>query len=188
MFRFMWAIGIALSLAMVACSASPKPGGLRPWPSWPDFDKVSKEIARKYKQQYLSSGGGLAYGEHNMWAYSVRDNRNMTLDQAKTLAADMLHTTWEIVRKKPYYADDLRRHFEDHPSKVPSALNPTFFGFRVGFWDKNTDRPQPPYIAQILAGDGWVSFYLADPKTQALQEPPVLKMSYEELLKLVRKG
>jgi hypothetical protein len=52
--------------------------------------------------------------------------------------------------------------------------------YRIVFWDKEMDRPKPPYIAEILFQDSHFYFYDADPQTQELRL--VLKAPYEQVI------
>ena len=183
MYRFFNTI---LLFFVVLCSGScGRPDTI---PTWTFFSKLAKKIASENGQELIFSDKGLEValeGKDLLWAFVVVDSRNMTLEEAKQLAAHMLKTILEAVRAElPLFEDYFIRLNREYPERDPSHLSPRNFGFRVAFWDKNMDRPFPPYIAQIQAVDGWVSFYYADPKTQALEQPPAAKISYEELLNL----
>ncbi len=153
-------------------------------PSWTYYKGLGKDIANHYNQRFLASGtaiGIFSKAEKTIWGYSVMETRDITLSEARTLAAKMLKSTLDPVLTNPLFID----YFKDRAAldrNHPSEIAPKYFGFKVTFWDKNMDRPSPSYIAQIEAVDGWVSFYYADPKTQSLQEPPAEKIRYEELL------
>ena len=178
MLRFLFFISIyaVLALTLIGCSEHDYN------PTWTSFEKLSQRIAKQYHQRFLSSGTGLLIeGDKAIWAYSVMETRNITLDEAKILTANMLQTTLDAVLPDPLYQDYFPARFATD-STHPSQIGPEYFGFKVSFWDEKMDRPLAPYIAQIRAVDGWVHFYYADPKTQALQEPAAEIISYENLL------
>ncbi len=126
--------------------------------------------------------------------FSLADDRKLTLEQGKRLAAEMLKMTLDLGLSTPIYEryfKELKADYQTYTNsstmqraaaKVPERVTPDLFGFKVGFWDENVDRPLYPYLAQIRAAAGKVYFYYADPKTQALQEPPAEALTFDELL------
>jgi hypothetical protein len=57
---------------------------------------------------------------------------------------------------------------QDDPH-FPETIAIEKMGFRIGYWDENTERYKPPYLAQILFADKTFHYYEADPKTQELR-------------------
>lgn len=64
--------------------------------------------------------------------------------------------------------------------------NPNRLGLKIDFWDKNMNRPQKPYIAQITFSHGMFSYYQADPSTEALRL--VLRESFSDAIKNSKYG
>ncbi len=149
---------------------------------------LGNRVATQFNQRYLTSGLGDLVNEPRqdyLQAYSVSDGRKLTLEQGKRLAADMLKLTLDIALSTPIYEHYLQAVKKDEfyvPGVAPEHMGPEQFGFKVGFWDENVDRPQHPYLAQIRAAVGKVYFYYADPQTHALQEPAAEIISYNDLL------
>ena len=157
-------------------------------PTWTRFKVLSEEFAKQFHQNWITSGTSMQLGDQfnrTHWAYTVMEVRDISLPEARILAAKMLRTILDAVLEDPLYINYYpQRHAEDptHGDKI----EPAGFGFRVTFWDQNMDRPKPSFIAQIQAADGWVTFHYADPITQALIQPPAETISYEDLLALLK--
>ena len=155
-------------------------------------ENIGKLMAQRFGQRYLTHGLGCLVGVKNETYHhsiSLADSRKMTLEQGKCLAADMLKAYLDLALSTPIFDHyrkaaraDQQMYLPQYPSLYPEKITPDLFGFKVGFWDENVDRPFPPYLAQIRAAESKVYFYYADPKTKALQEPPAEVLTYDELL------
>lgn len=45
----------------------------------------------------------------------------------------------------------------------------TVFAIKIAYWDEEMNRPLLPYIADVRLQEGNITYYTADPITQALQ-------------------
>lgn len=152
--------------------------------SYPAYEKIIKDITRERHLRLLTTGQNMliAREEPVLWAFWATDNRKMTLEEGKQLAKDVIQETLSRTQTNLIFTRALANLAELEPNKtIPSSTVPAQFGFRIAFWDAKVERPHFPYLAQILAKSDAVYFYFADPKTQALKQPPV-RIALEELL------
>jgi hypothetical protein len=135
------------------------------------LDLFAKEFAKKHSLIFLNSGVcSLADAKEAIWVISLTSSQKVTLEEGRALAADLTYQLLYQVFHNPLYA-----HYCQKAAYLRRSadVKETFVGFRLAFWDQNTDRPLYPYLAQIRLADGNLYYHYADPETQALQEPLV---------------
>lgn len=135
------------------------------------LDAFGKGLAKEYRLQFLNSGTGrLADAEKGIWAISLVSRQQMTLEEGRQLATAIAHTLLDKVFKDPSFARYCQETSTRHRGP---ELKKEYIGFRLAFWDENTNRSSYPFLAQIRLADGKLYFHYADPETQALQDPIV---------------
>jgi hypothetical protein len=128
------------------------------------IDAFAKKLAKEYQLEFLNSGTGhMVDAKQGIWALSLVCRQPMTLDEGRQLATAIAQKLLNKV-----FTDPL---FTQYCQKERCPLKSEYVAFRLAFWDKNTDRPQHPYLAQIRLADGNFFYHYADPITQALQPP-----------------
>jgi len=134
------------------------------------LDAFAKELAREYQLEFLNSGlGALADAEQGIWALSLVSRQEITLEQGRQLATAIAHKLLDKVFTDPLFAQYCQKRNRFHKDE----LKREYVAFRLAFWDKKTNRPHYPFLAQIRLADGNLYYHYADPETQALQAPIV---------------
>lgn len=123
------------------------------------MDAYSKKFAAEHQLEIVSSGGcSMRDSCICKWWLNLISRQQLTLEEARSLAADLSSRLLYILH-----------HYPSPPHW--HQVRDEFVGFRLTFWDQNTDRPLYPCIAQVKLLEGKLYYYYADPVTQALQEP-----------------
>ena len=130
--------------------------------------------------------GNFAYSSNSirfgMWlrcyaAEELQQGRN----RAITLACDFYNMLQQNKIVSNYFAELKRYYALDSADEI----NLYTIGIKIAYWDKQVNRPQPPYLAEITFLDEKFHYYQADPETQALKL--VFEETYEDALANVEK-
>lgn len=136
------------------------------------LDVFGETLAKKNQMRFMNSGvGTLVDSPDGTWALNFISHNQVTIDEARLMAAAMVYDTlYEMYHNPLYktYCDVAKRETRGRDS---GTLFDERIGFKVAFWDADVNRPLHPYLALIKFTDGKIYFYYADPKTQALQAP-----------------
>ena len=144
------------------------------------FDRYAREVGKAKGLELLVVGNvtdamGIAY------CLMMRSAKSMTYDEARPFAIGLVEDFWQMLHKIPEvqgYMDLRVRESRDSYTRELSLKN---VGYRLTFWDKEVNRPLPPYVAEVLFVAGTFYYYEADPKTQALRL--IHKESYDEAMR-----
>lgn len=133
------------------------------------LDAFGERLAKAYQLEFLNSGLGLlADAKEGIWALNLVSREQMTIEEGRQLAKAISQKLLCKVFQDPLFAQYcLKSDGKD------TTLRKEHVAFRLAFWDKDTNRPLYPYLAQIRLADGNLYYHYADPETQALQEPLV---------------
>ncbi len=143
------------------------------------LDAFAQEFAKKHQLKFLNTGvGSLADAKEGIWIINFVSNQTLTIEEARLFAADL---TYQLLYK--VYHDRLFINYckISAPFHKSADMREEYVGFRLAFWDQNTNRPLYPCVAQIRLADGNLYYHYANPNTQALQEPLVESLAALEL-------
>ena len=148
-----------------------------------NFEEFAEHTSEKYDVEWFRTGLGFAAGVGRLidsyrchYAFNFVSSKLLDQDEARKLATSMAHDLIESMYHNEAYAEWLVDSHELMPKSYPSTeLEVENMGFKLTFWDENTDRPLAPCVAQVRFVEGELRYYYADPETQALQEPPVVE-------------
>ena len=149
-----------------------------------DLDGYASKLAQTYGMKFHRVGD-ITPDQDSDYFISFQDKHRITLEEgrifAATFAENFLHKlrTDPIVKKYHEMTQNRRKKMR-YPPFLSDEIVPRQMGFQIGYWDDNVERPQKPYLAQILFVGGIFYFYEADPQTQALQL--VYEESYDNAL------
>jgi hypothetical protein len=138
----------------------------------PPVAKAQDELIERFcKQNNLAitiwGVVGKHYFDHRPFEFALRSSQNISLEQAKALAARCNKEMLSFAQTSQLYKDYIKERStwknEQHPSPTPI---PEQFAYRISFWDENIDRPVAPYIAEIRLLDGKLSYFTADDNQQ----------------------
>lgn len=168
------------------------------------FKKCSEKIAQDYHIKFMNIGlGDMIDQPKILWCAKFLIQRPMTKEEMQPVVIDMFSRLWKTTYKDPIFNDFLILHakvtnqalencalqkltfssVKPIEKKTPRPLTPNIIGIKIVFWDQNVNRPLHPYLAQVSVKDSKIHYYYADPKTQALLEPPLIEDLPEEILK-----
>lgn len=101
--------------------------------------------------------------------YSVvfSSERVLSLEAAKHLAKDTVEAYSHFLKTDPAVTTFIKRTatFKTGINYDPTLTN---IGIKIGFWDKDTNRPAPPAIAQIIFSKNTFQYFQSDPNTERL--------------------
>jgi hypothetical protein len=162
-----------LFVPLIACCLMGATHGGPKWDRRPRYalDAFAKVLAKEHQLEFLNSGVGLiADADRAIWAISLVSRRQMTLEQGRQFATAIAHKLYRKVLNDPLFGQYCQEMSSFYSS---SEVKKEYVAFRLAFWDKNTNRPLYPFLAQIRLADGNLFYHYADPETQALQPPIV---------------
>ncbi len=99
----------------------------------------------------------------------VADFTPETMEGGRALAVKMVNDLWAFIQKTP----ECLRLYEHNIKGVPrfywGKMGLKDLCVRIAFWDKDTNRPMAPKLAEITFFNEKFHYYQADPKTLALK-------------------
>jgi hypothetical protein len=123
------------------------------------LERYGLQVAEKNHLQLLLVGSvNEVFSDYCMLFTS---DKEMTLEEGKALAVPLAQNLLNEVLHNSAVANFVA----NDRGKPPQANN---IGFKIAFWDKEVNRPNHLYLAQITLSAGILYFYEADPKTQKL--------------------
>lgn len=142
------------------------------------IDNYGQSLAKKTGMQFLLVGNstnerGIVY------CLTMRRYPKETLNEARILGANLVEEFVHMLQKSKEVKDYLKEMKATRPW-LPNVFSLEDVGYRVDYWDKDINRPLPPYIAEIMFESGTFSYYEAEPETQKLKL--VYKESYEQAI------
>lgn len=140
------------------------------------LDIFANELAKKHKLHFLNSGVDFSGSSKSIWAINLVSHQTLTIEEARKLAAEL---SYQLLYKT-YHDPLFTNYFKMDRNPNVSEMKNEYVGFRLTFWDQNTNRPLDPFVAQIRLKDGNLYYHYADPKTQVLQEPVVEPLTFLE--------
>lgn len=138
------------------------------------LDCFAEKLGSPYGLKVLLSGTGetIAKSKHRgLWAIHFVSQQTLTIEEARPMATYMAEELINFIYTNPSFTDYFAQlRYPPNDKKKPAL---TDMGFRIAFWDENVNRPQRPYVAEIYLADGVLSYFYANPDTQALENPVV---------------
>lgn len=148
------------------------------------FRVFAKNLAKKYQMEYLNVGVGYIVDSRVVaFDTSLVDHRALTLEQARPIVVAMLHDAIREFYQNPNYAAYFKKRHEQLKWYSPE-VSPKRFGMKIAFWNKDVNRPPPPYLSQIKISEGLIHYFYAQPD-QSLG-PPTTE-TFDQAFELVKK-
>jgi hypothetical protein len=154
---------------------------------WIERDKslanFGEQLAKKNGMKCLKTHvGSIVDSKIVAWDISLLSDQQLTIEQARPMVVAMIKDFWKKVNDDPSFDNGLKELHKTMSWYSPE-LTPKRLGIRIAFWDKDVNRPLPPYISQIKVLEGRIEYYQANPKDQSLL-PPYIE-TFEQALKLI---
>jgi len=154
------------------------------------LDTYGEEVAEKYDLLFHRIGNFLEKGEEDLqntfYGLSFQSDKRLTQEEARLLATTLFRNFYQKMRTDPtvarYHADlnnDFKRY--KYPPLITPEPNLHQICWKLAFWDKNVDRPEQPYIAEIQFKNAAFHYYVADPSTHALKL--IFEEPYDDAIK-----
>lgn len=135
--------------------------------AWKSLDAFASGLSKQYGLELLNTGVGSMMDTPKVkWAISFVDHRPTTREQIRPMLIALIDQSWHKVSTDPVFLNSMVYSRE-------KAVVPANIGFKIAFWDANVDRPLYPYLAQVRVTGEQITYFYADPKTQALEAPIV---------------
>lgn len=129
--------------------------------------EFGNKLSNKYQMKVLKAGCGYIVRSKTVaYDYSLLTEGNWTIDQARPIIIAMLQDFW-IAFQDPIIQDQMRWLGKTYKWYDP-ILTRERLGIQLAFWDKNSNRPNAPYLSRVVASEGTIKYYVADPKDQSL--------------------
>lgn len=134
------------------------------------FEVFCQQLAKKYNMECLITGVGTVVDSRVVaWDVSLVDHRSLTIEQARPIIFAMIQDMLRETNSKPIYKAYLKDVAKSLRWYDP-VLSPKRFGIKLAFWDKDVNRPRPPYLSQIKVSEGLIYYFYANPD-QSLGTP-----------------
>jgi hypothetical protein len=134
-------------------------------------EAFGKQVAQKYKMKFLNKGvGSVVDSKKVAHDISIMADRHWTIDQARPVITAIMNEFWHKVATDPVFARDAQE-LQRITKYYDPVLTPSRIGLRLAFWDKDVNRPLPPYVCLVIVSEGQIRYYTANPKDQSLQPP-----------------
>lgn len=146
------------------------------------MDKYATKYGKAHDMDLVNVGNFDEKRYTMLYGLWFRSYSNLTLQEGKSLAtnlvSDFLQTLQNNQQALRYLEESRRGVFVNI---FPEKITPQTVGIKIAFWDKNVQRPLPPYLAEITFYDNTFRYYQTDPRTQALVL--IKEESYEEAIR-----
>ena len=145
------------------------------------YDKVTASVAKKHGLELIIHGcGPIVDDERVVWCVGLISRRPSKIDEARAIITDLATQLSTLVTRDPVFLRYVNNRLSERRKPTVDTVPLEKVGAKITFWDANTDRYQRPYVAQVkLAGDT-ITYYYADPNTQALVDPIEEEFTYIE--------
>ena len=170
-----------LLLSCVLTSCRNKYGG-------PQYEAELYQMLDDYSVKYCKQNnmdlihiGDFSYpDEHLMYGLWFRSYSSVTLEEGRAYAVTFVNDLVSMLQNN----DIATTHFEQTKrfySPNNSVVDRSLVGLKIAYWDKNVNRPNAPYLAEVIFCKDSFRYYEADAKTQALTL--ILEESYDNAIK-----
>ena len=142
------------------------------------LDNYGRKIATENSMKYLYQGNkGLP-----CYFMTFSSGSNMSIDQGRALIIGVTASFLHMIPEDP----DIKAFLEANKTQSYCQTGLENTGIRIDFWDKDMNRLKHPYLAEVLLINKTISYFEADPTTQALRL--VHKESYSDAQKILGKS
>lgn len=119
-----------------------------------------------------------------MFGVWLRSYASEDLEQGRIRAITFVHDFYKMLLQNKIantYFEESKRYY---PPVSSDKITLKIIGVKIAYWDKNVNRPQVPYLAEITFLNEKFHYYQADPETQVLKL--VREETYEDALAKLR--
>lgn len=139
-----------------------------------EFKAFSHKMAKKYNLELLVTGTGTIVDSHIAnWVVSYLSHDQLSLHQVRPIITSMAKELYQLITTDPKFLNYQNLQNQDYQEPLIPKLDPDRIGIKITFWDQNMDRMKQPAIAQVIFNDKTITYFFADPQTQALVDPIV---------------
>ena len=150
------------------------------------FEKTAKQLATNHHISLLSCHlGNMVDNKEIMWCAKFMIQKPMTIDELRPLTHEIFKVLWRESNREPAFDNYLRYYALDY-DRPKRDLTTNLVGLKLTLWDQNYDRPLYPHVAQVEVKESKIHYFYADPKTQALQNPPIVEDLPQEIKQIQR--
>ncbi len=130
------------------------------------LDDFSVKYGRKYNTELIDVGDFTDPWQNVIYGVWLRSFDSDTLAQGRLKAVALVNELWHMIQTDPVSLN----YFAKVKGSKSTLSAPVLknVGVKIAYWDKNTNRPEQPYLAEIQFLNEKFSYYQADPNTQAL--------------------
>ncbi len=144
-------------------------------------DDYATAYCKKNNTQLIDVGDFTNPSKHLWFGVWLTCGDAEDLQRGRTRAIAFVKDFSSTLQQSKVANEYFQQSKRNHRSETVDSINPNLFGVKIAYWDKNVNRPQPPYLAEVTYCRGTFYYYQADPKTQALNL--IFKESYEDAIK-----
>jgi hypothetical protein len=145
-------------------------------------EEYAKAYCKANDMQFLGLGNFLEGRNKIEFAMRLRSFSKQELQEVRSQAIALVQNFYKKVQtdeSPKIYVESLKQLFPRQYSEI-SVSDLDLIGVKIVFWDKNFDRPVPPYVAEMVFYNKTFHYYEADPNTQSLHL--VFEETYQDSL------
>lgn len=149
------------------------------------IDDYTTAYGKKNNSELIHVGNFAFQSKRLIFGVWLRSYATEDLQQGRIRAIMFVNDFYTMLQQNKLahiYFEESKRY---HPPEGVDKINLKSIGIKIAYWDKQVNRPQPPYLAEITFLDKKFHYFQADPETQALKL--VFEETYEDALANVEK-
>ncbi len=131
------------------------------------WEKFAITMSKRYQLNILNYAPCYFKPDPKFWGVLFSNSDFITIDQARFVMVDLVKNYLNLIYQDPSFKERLL----DYPSQKEINIKTIeqYLGIKVATWDKDVNRPMRPYIADMIYQNGSISYFYANPDTQALE-------------------
>ncbi len=131
------------------------------------WQQITKKMSSKHQFKILNHATCYFKPDLKFWGVLFSNSNSMTIDQARYVMVDMVQNCLNSIYQESIFKEALLEHPSQKEINIKTIEQ--YLGIKVATWDKDVNRPMRPYIADMIYQNGSISYFYANPDTQALE-------------------
>ena len=137
------------------------------------LEAYGQELALEHDLELLCLGtGGIVDDNKSEYCLNYVSRQAHTLDESRVLVTALARAVYRKAVEDPIF-EEVRLAMAETRKVYPESNSPRRYSMKLSYRTLDTERPMPPLIAQARVIGSEVTFYYADPETEALVSPPL---------------
>lgn len=133
------------------------------------IDDFTTQWCKTHNAELIDIGNFREKSSNIEYGFWLRSYSSQPLPEAQHDAKALVASFWNMLendKRTLVYFEKTKRTIREH---LREKLSVGLVGVKIAYWDKDENRPLPPYVAEVVFYDNTFYYYQADPETQALK-------------------